>query len=74
MYIPKELRAPLAIQFLVFAILLMIFGSGISNNANKISQSIYTSCIARGAIEKNSNDLLDRLIDSAAKSSVFSPA
>ena len=71
MNIPKELRAPLVIQFLVFAILLIIFGTGISNNANKLKEAVYDSCVSRGIIERNANDQLDQLIDNAAKSTVF---
>ena len=74
MYIPKELRAPLAMQFLVFGLLLTIFGMGISHNANELKTSVYASCTARAAIEQRSNELLDTLIDNAANSSVFSPA
>ena len=72
MLIPRELRAPLAAQFVVFGLLLMIFGAGITRNANELRAAIYDSCVARTQIEANSNRLLDQLIDSAARSSTFS--
>jgi hypothetical protein len=65
---------PLTMMFLVFMSMLFVFGWGITNNANQIKNYVYDSCEARLVIENNSNKLLDQLIDSAAKSTVFSPA
>ena len=74
MNIPKELRAPLALQFLAFMIVLGVFSFGFIRSANELKASVYESCVSRAGIENNSNRLLDQLIDSASKSSVFSPA
>lgn len=70
----QSLRAPLAIMFLIFMSMLMVFGWGITSNANKIKEYVYDSCVNRNAIEAQANVLLDQLIDNAAKSAVFSPA
>ena len=74
MNIPTALRAPLAVMFLAFSAIVAGVALGITNNANHLRDAVYDSCVARNAIETNSNELLDHLIDSAAKSTVFSPA
>ena len=74
MHIPAPLRAPLAVMFLAFSIMLGGVSLGITNNANRLKEAVYDSCTSRAAIEENTNRLLDQLIDSAAKSTVFSAA
>ena len=70
----RSMAPPLAVMFLIFMGMLFVFGWGITNNANKLRTAVYDSCTSRAAIEENTNRLLDQLIDSAAKSTVFSPA
>ena len=74
MNIPEAMRKPLAVMFLIFMSMLFIFAWGITNNANKLKDSVYESCMARSAIESNTNRILDQLIENAMVSTVFPPA
>ena len=74
MDIPVALRAPLAVMFVAFSIMLGAVSFGITNNANELKASIYDACVARSVLEANSNKILDQLIENAMVSKVFSPA
>ena len=72
MNLPAGLRAPMAVMFLVFTVMLGGVSLGITNNANGIKEAIYTSCLGRADIEAGTNKLLDKMIVNAESSEAFS--
>ena len=71
MHIPKELRAPLAAQFLVFMIVLSAFSFGMMRNATNLKDAVYNSCNARNVNVVDTNKVLDKLIENAKNSTAF---
>ena len=71
MHIPKELRAPLAAQFLVFMIVLSVFSTGMMYNAHTIKEAVFKSCNSRNVNASETNKVLDKLIENAQKSAAF---
>jgi len=74
MYIPKELRAPLAAQFLAFMIVLMGFSTYLMAADNELEDAAQHSCVSRNVNRANSNELLNRLIYNAQKSKTYDNA